>query len=165
MARRLRILPPLLGLVVAATLCGIAAAAPDAVVHQSAGPAFAPDNAEAALRAAIERYARAWHEGNSAQMATLLHPEFVAHTVVHAAHMPDALDSRSGLALLDQTDRGFGRNTPLAARKTSVLALEIGQGLASATVRVGERTERQHWVLWNNQWRLLQTAAEREDQP
>lgn len=130
-----------------------------AVLSQSAGPA-SPGPAEAEVGSAIERYAQAWYEGNAAQMSDVLHPEFRHLGVRHAPRQPDAVEASSGLAWLDRTDRGLGRNTAPAQRRSELQSLQVLDGVASAQLQLADHREQLTLVRWNNRWRVLQAVEE-----
>ncbi|WP_395703881.1 nuclear transport factor 2 family protein [Aquabacterium sp.] len=140
---------------------GLAAGLPPVV--QATGPARPPADAEAAIQDLLQRYARAWYEGNAALMLGTLHPDHLHQTVVHTPNRLDRLEGSSGLAWLEQTDRGLGRATPPAQRKAEVAGLQVGQGIASAWLQLADRRERLQLVLWNNEWRVLHSASERSE--
>ncbi len=139
----------------------LAAALPPVV--QATGPSQPPADAEAAINDLLQRYARAWYEGNAALMLGTLHPDHLRQTVVHTPKRLDRLEASSGLAWLEQTDRGLGRATPAAQRKADVAGLQVGQGIASAWLQLADRRERLQLVLWNNEWRVLHSASERTE--
>ncbi len=134
-------------------------------ISQATGPtvAPAPAAAEADVTETLNRYARAWYEGNATLMATQLHPEFTRTTVRRNAARPDAVDVTSGLALIDMTDRGFGRLVQPSARKHEVSNLKVDGGRASAMLVLADRTEMVNLVRWNNQWRVVQVLTERNE--
>jgi hypothetical protein len=131
--------------------------------YQSTGRSQPTESADTSLRERMASYGKAWFEGNAAQMLPLLHPAFVGHITVRKAKQPDTLESVTGLALLDLVDRGIARTTPADRRRVDVEQLQVREGLASAMVQWGDRQERQLWVLWNNDWRLLHASSERTD--
>jgi len=140
-------------------------AAPGDTVSQATGPAtpLSATESEADLRATVERYARAWYEGNASQMALCLHPEFIQRTVRHAPRKPDAIESFSGLAMLDRTDRGLGRSTAPLARKSTLHDLLIRDGVATVRLQLADRSEHLQLVRWNNRWRVLNSLVEVTD--
>jgi len=134
--------------------------APAGVFTQATGPAAPAADADAELRATVERYARAWYEGNASLMAGTLHPEFIHRTVHHVANKPDAIESASGLSLLDRADRGLGRHTAPGARKAELQELRLHGGVASVRLQLADRSEQLELVRWNNRWRVLQALVE-----
>ncbi len=135
------------------------------VISQATGPTAAPATAtaDADVNESLQRYARAWYEGNATLMAAQLHPEYSRTTVRRNAARPDAVDVTSGLALIDMTDRGFGRLTQPAARKMEVSHLKVDGGRAAAMLVLADRTEMVNLVRWNNQWRVVQVLTERNE--
>lgn len=129
-------------------------------VTQAGGPAQPSAQPEAEIQALLQRHARAWYEGNSALMASTIHPHYQRQQLKHAANQPDTMEGSTGLALLDQTDRGFGRNTEPSARRAEVSALQVQGSLASAVLQFNDRSERLQLVRWNNQWRVLHAVSE-----
>lgn len=127
---------------------------------QATGPAETPADAEAAIRRTLARYASAWYEGNAPRMADVLHPEFIHRAVIHQADAPDAIESMSGLAWLDATDRGHGRNAKASERRMDVLRLETNGGVADATLQMSDRIEHLHLVRWNASWRIVDAVTE-----
>ena len=115
------------------------------------------------MRETLQQYARAWYEGNASLMAAQLHPEYTRTTIRRNAARPDAVDVASGLALIDMTDRGFGRATPPAGRKQEVSALHMDGGHASAMLVLADRTEMVNLTRWNNQWRVVQVLTEKNE--
>jgi len=152
-----------LAVLASVALIGLAAparAAPGDTIAQASGPATPSTDADTELRATAERYARAWYEGNASLMAGTLHPEFMHRSVRHAAGKPDAIESISAMSLLDRTDRGLGRNTAPAARKSELSELVLHDGIASARLQLADRTEQLQLVRWNNRWRILHALVE-----
>ncbi|NRF69240.1 nuclear transport factor 2 family protein [Aquincola sp. S2] len=150
-----------LGLAVASAFAQPAAGTAQPIgITQAGGPAQASAQPEAEIQALLQRHARAWYEGNSALMAATIHPHYQRQLLRHTANQPDAMEMSPGLALLDQTDRGHGRNTEPGQRRAEVSALQVQGGLASAVLQFADRSERLQLVRWNNQWRVLHAVAE-----
>ncbi|MCG2585244.1 nuclear transport factor 2 family protein [Massilia sp. TS11] len=126
--------------------------------------AAAPDAAsEEAIRSVVARYAQAWAEGNAAQMQTTLTPQFQQQVAVRQAQKPDSVRSVSGLLLLDQTGRGYGRSLAPALRQPSIRVLDVTDGMASVVFEQGGRHEALQLLLIDGQWRIqnaLTTAKE-----
>ncbi len=160
--RRVRILVLALALAGAGPLAGARTGALVAPLVQATGPATPPPDAEAAIRAALAVYAQAWYEGNAPRLAGVLHPEFTRQVVVHAPDAPDTLETRPGLAVLDECDRGLGRATAPSARRADVAGVQVAGGLADASLRLADRTEHVRLALWNHAWRVLGATSERE---
>lgn len=129
---------------------------------QASGPAAPAPDPVAAVRDTLARFASAWYEGNAPRMAGVLHPDFVRHVVVHAPDAPDAVETQSGLGWIDWTDRGYGRNTAPSDRKADVSQLQVEGGVAQATLQLADHAERLQLVRWNNGWRVLHAATERD---
>lgn len=135
--------------------------ATSAVISQATGPTVAGTSAETEVQETLQRYARAWYEGNASLMAEQLHPEYTRATVRRNPARTDAIDVNSGLALIDMTDRGFGRLVQPSARKHEISNVKVDGGHASAVLKLADRTEMVNLARWNNLWRVVQVLTER----
>ncbi len=148
----------------AATVFSIASTiATSAAISQATGPSVAGASAETEVHETLQRYARAWYEGNASLMVAQLHPEYTRATVRRHPARTDVIDVTSGLALIDMTDRGLGRLAQPSARKQEVSNVKVDGGRASAVLTLTDRTEMVNLTRWNNQWRVVQVLTERNE--
>ena len=140
-----------------------AAALAQATYGQATGPSTPAADPSPEVQDLLQRHARAWYEGNSALMASTLHPEYRRTTIRRNPARADAIDVAGGLALLDMTDRGLGRLTNATARKAEVTQLRVDGGKAWAQLALADRVELLQLARWNNQWRVIASLVERND--
>jgi len=122
-------------------------------------PAIAGAPAEPDIHQLIEQYAKAWVEGNPEQMAKTLSPEFARQQLIHTPQRPDKLSASSGLAVLNEAERGQGRDTAMSERQADVKVLDIADGMASALLKLGKHVEYLQLVQYQGQWRITQALT------
>jgi hypothetical protein len=102
----------------------------------------------------LAHYARGMAERNRARLAETLHPDFTRVTIRRNGVRPDAVEIATARTLADSPFN------PRSKGVHQVSEVKVAGGKASATLTLADRTEFVHLVLWNNEWRVLQSLAE-----
>lgn len=143
-----------------AILAGLLAVGPQSAILDLPYPEVATDVAAASkpetlVTEALAHYARGVAQRDRAMMAETLHPEFTRVTIRRNGIRPDAIEVATARTIADSP-------ITIAAAKGAheVSELKVDGGRASAKLTFSDRTELVHLVLWNHEWRVVQSLSE-----
>ena len=143
MSRRLSIL----------SLLFVAVVSPRALSAQSAADS-------AAIRATALDYIDGWYTGDAARMERALHPELAKRIVMTDAQGRSRLGQQSAMTLVQNTQRGGGKDTPADKRKDEVRILDIYQNAASVRVQASTWVDYLHVAKSNGRWVIVNVLWE-----
>ena len=143
-----------------AILAGLLAVGPQSAILDLPYPEVATEmagasNPETLVTETLAHYARSVAARDRAMMAETLHPEFTRVTIRRNGVRPDAIEVANARTLADSP-------ITIAAAKGphQVSELRIDGGRASAKLTFADRTELVQLILWNHEWRVVQSLSE-----
>jgi hypothetical protein len=143
MSRRLSIL----------SLLFVAAVAPRMLGAQSAADSVA-------IRATALDYIDGWYAGDAARMERALHPELAKRIVMTDPQGRSRLGQQSAMTLVQNTQRGGGKDTPTDKRRDEVKILDIYQNAASVRVQAATWVDYLHIAKSNGRWVIVNVLWE-----
>lgn len=115
----------------------------------------------AAIRATALDYIDGWWSGDAQRMARALHSHLAKRIV-----MSDSLGQHSRLGdmtameLVQNVERGGGRNTPPDQRKSDVRILDIFRNAAVVRIDAGRWIDYLQLGRWNGEWKIVNVLWE-----
>ncbi|MEX2179567.1 MAG: nuclear transport factor 2 family protein [Gemmatimonadaceae bacterium] len=124
-------------------------------------PAQAQSAADsAAIRAAALDYIDGWWEGSADRMERAIHPDLAKRIINADMRGRSVLGHQSAMTLVQNTQRGGGRETPSAERRSDVRILDIFGNTASVRVDAGAWVDYMHIAKWNGRWVIINVLWE-----
>ena len=114
----------------------------------------------AAIRATALDYIDGWYAGDAARMERALHPELAKRIVMTDAQGRSRLGQQSAMTLVQNTQRGGGKDTPADKRKDEVRILDIYQNAASVRVQASSWVDYLHIARSNGRWVIVNVLWE-----
>jgi len=114
----------------------------------------------AAIRATALDYIDGWYAGDGARMERALHPELAKRIVMTDAQGRSRLGQQSAMTLVQNTQRGGGKETPADKRKNEVRILDIYQNAASVRVQASSWVDYLHIAKSNGRWVIVNVLWE-----
>ena len=140
--------------IIAATLfVGVIMLRPSVIMGQS--PADS-----AAIRATALDYIDGWYTGDGARMERALHPELAKRIVMSDPQGRSRLGQMSAMTLVQNTQRGGGKDTPADKRRDEVKILDIYQNAASVRVQASSWVDYLHVAKSNGRWVIVNVLWE-----
>jgi Putative lumazine-binding len=144
----------------------------------SAAPAAAPpaapavptanvskEDAEGIRRAAMD-YIEGWYAGDGARMERSLHPE-LAKRMVKADPKTgrSTLEQMSALTLVQDTRKGWGKDTPAAHQQKDLTILDVFEGAATAKLVAADWVDYLHLTKYDGEWKIVNVLWELKKSP
>ena len=114
----------------------------------------------AAIRATALDYIDGWYAGDAARMERALHPELAKRIVMTDAQGRSRLGQQSAMTLVQNTQRGGGKDTPADKRKDEVRILDVYQNAASVRVQASSWVDYLHVAKSNGRWVIVNVLWE-----
>jgi hypothetical protein len=114
----------------------------------------------AAIRATALDYIDGWYAGDAARMERALHPELAKRIVMTDAQGRSRLGQQSAMTLVQNTQRGGGKDTPADKRRDEVRILDIYQNAASVRVQASTWVDYLHVAKSNGRWVIVNVLWE-----
>jgi len=114
----------------------------------------------AAIRATALDYIDGWYAGDAARMERALHPELAKRIVMTDAQGRSRLGQQSAMTLVQNTQRGGGKDTPADKRKDEVRILDVYQNAASVRVQASSWVDYLHIAKSNGRWVIVNVLWE-----
>ena len=114
---------------------------------------------EAIKQTALD-YIEGWYEGNPERMERALHPELAKRIVRSDTLGNFRLDNQSAMTLVQNTQRGGGKDTPADKRRDEVKILDIYESAASVRVRASSWVDYLHIAKSNGRWVIVNVLWE-----
>jgi len=114
----------------------------------------------AAIRATALDYIDGWYAGDATRMERALHPELAKRIVMTDAQGRSRLGQQSAMTLVQNTQRGGGKETPADKRKNEVRILDIYQNAASVRVQASSWVDYLHVAKSNGRWVIVNVLWE-----
>jgi hypothetical protein len=114
----------------------------------------------AAIRATALDYIDGWYGGDAARMERALHPELAKRIVMTDAQGRSRLGQQSAMTLVQNTQRGGGKDTPADKRKDEVRILDVYQNAASVRVQASSWVDYLHIAKSNGRWVIVNVLWE-----
>lgn len=114
----------------------------------------------AAIRQAALDYIQGWYTGDATRMEGALHPELAKRIVRSDTLGNFRLDQQSAMTLVQNTRRGFGKETPEADRRDDVRILDIYRNAASARVDASQWIDYLQLAKWRGRWVIVNVLWE-----
>jgi hypothetical protein len=131
----------------------VAVVSPRALRAQSAADS-------AAIRATALDYIDGWYTGDAARMERALHPELAKRIVMTDAQGRSRLGQQSAMTLVQNTQRGGGKDTPPDKRRDEVRILDVYQNAASVRVQASTWVDYLHVAKSNGRWVIVNVLWE-----
>jgi hypothetical protein len=115
----------------------------------------------AAIQATAHDYIDGWWSGDALRMARALHPHLAKRMV-----MSDSLGQHSRLSdmtameLVQNVERGGGRQTPPEQRRNEVRILDVFRNAAIVRVDAGQWVDYLQEARWNGEWKIVNVLWE-----
>ena len=116
----------------------------------------------AAIRATALDYIDGWYTGDAARMARALHLELAKRIVMTDPQGRSRLGQQSAMTLVQNTQRGGGKDTPADKRRDEVKILDIFQNAASVRVQASSWVDYLHVAKSNGRWVIVNVLWEME---
>ena len=139
-------------IVIAFALAASSVGAPTALAQTAADTA--------AIRATALDYIEGWYEGNAERMERAVHPDLAKRIINTDQRGRNVLGHQSAMTLVQNTKRGFGKETPAAERRTEVRILDVFHNTASVRVDAGTWIDYLHVAKWNGRWVIINVLWE-----
>jgi hypothetical protein len=114
----------------------------------------------AAIRATALDYIEGWYEGNSERMERAVHPDLAKRIVNIDQRGRSVLGHQSAMTLVQNTRRGFGKETPPGERRADVRILDVFGNTASVRVDAATWIDYLHIAKWNSRWVIINVLWE-----
>jgi hypothetical protein len=114
----------------------------------------------AAIRQAALDYIQGWYSGDATRMEGALHPELAKRIVRSDTLGNFRLDQQSAMTLVQNTRRGYGKETPQADRRDDVRILDIYRNAASARIDASEWIDYLQLAKWRGRWVIVNVLWE-----
>jgi hypothetical protein len=114
----------------------------------------------AAIRAAALDYIEGWYEGNSERMERAVHPDLAKRIVNTDQRGRSVLGHQSAMTLVQNTRRGFGKETAPGERRADVRILDVFGNTASVRVDAATWIDYLHIAKWNGRWVIINVLWE-----
>jgi hypothetical protein len=114
----------------------------------------------AAIRATALDYIDGWYAGDAVRMERALHPELAKRIVMTDAQGRSRLGQQSAMTLVQNTQRGGGKETPADKRKDEVRILDVYQNAASVRVQASSWVDYLHVAKSNGRWVIVNVLWE-----
>ena len=114
----------------------------------------------AAIRATALDYIDGWYAGDGARMERALHPELAKRIVMTDAQGRSRLGQQSAMTLVQNTQRGGGKDTPADKRKDEVRILDVYRNAASVRVQASSWVDYLHIAKSNGRWVIVNVLWE-----
>jgi hypothetical protein len=114
----------------------------------------------AAIRQAALDYIQGWYTGDATRMEGALHPELAKRIVRSDTLGNFRLDQQSAMTLVQNTRRGYGKETPVADRRDDVRILDIYRNAASARVDASQWIDYLQLAKWRGRWVIVNVLWE-----
>jgi hypothetical protein len=114
----------------------------------------------AAIRATALDYIDGWYAGDGPRMERALHPELAKRIVMTDAQGRSRLGQQSAMTLVQNTQRGGGKDTPADKRRDEVRILDVYQNAASVRVQASSWVDYLHIAKSNGRWVIVNVLWE-----
>jgi Putative lumazine-binding len=114
----------------------------------------------AAIRQAALDYIQGWYTGDATRMEGALHPELAKRIVRSDALGNFRLDQQSAMTLVQNTRRGYGKETPEADRHDDVRILDIYRNAASVRIDASQWVDYLQLAKWRGRWVIVNVLWE-----
>jgi hypothetical protein len=114
----------------------------------------------AAIRATALDYIDGWYAGDAARMERALHPELAKRIVMTDAQGRSRLGQQSAMTLVQNTQRGGGKDTPADKRRDEVRILDVYQNAASVRIQAASWVDYLHVAKSNGRWVIVNVLWE-----
>jgi hypothetical protein len=140
----------------------LALAAAALLLAAAARPARAQTAADsAAIAATAHDYIDGWWTGDAARMARALHSHLAKRIVTSdSTGQHSRLGDMTAMELVQNVERGGGRSTPEAQRRSEVRILSIYRGAAVVRVDAGAWVDFLELARWNGEWKIVNVLWE-----
>lgn len=119
----------------------------------------------AAIRATALDYIEGWYAGNPDRMERALHPHLAKRRVVTDSAGHSRLQDMTAMELVQGTRAAYGKEVPVAQRRTDVTILDIYGNAASVKVDAGAWIDYLHIAKWNGCWEIVNVLWETPPRP
>jgi hypothetical protein len=113
-----------------------------------------------AIKATALDYIEGWYEGNSERMERAVHPDLAKRIVNTDQRGRSVLGHQSAMTLVQNTRRGFGKETPSGGRRADVRILDVFGNTASVRVDAATWIDYLHMAKWNGRWVIINVLWE-----
>jgi hypothetical protein len=114
----------------------------------------------AAIKATALDYIDGWYAGDATRMERALHPELAKRIVMTDPQGRSRLGQQSAMTLVQNTQRGGGKDTPADKRRDEVKILDIYQNAASVRVQASSWVDYLHIAKSNGRWVIVNVLWE-----
>jgi len=118
----------------------------------------------AAIRATALDYIEGWYAGDATRMERALHPELAKRIVQTDPQGRSRLAQQSAMTLVQNTQRGGGKDIPPDKRLADVRILDVYNNAASARVVAANWVDYMHLAKSNGRWVIVNVLWELESQ-
>jgi hypothetical protein len=144
----------------ALALSAALAAAPAASSAPAAAPSLSKEDADGIRRAAMD-YIEGWYAGDGARMERSLHPELAKRMVKtdpKTGH--STLEQMSALTLVQDTRKGWGKDTPPEKQQKDYTLLDAYGGAATVKLVAAEWIDYLHLTKYEGEWKIINVLWE-----
>jgi hypothetical protein len=113
-----------------------------------------------AIRQTALDYIEGWYEGNAERMERAVHPDLAKRIINVDQRGRSVLGHQSAMTLVQNTRRGGGKETPVAAQRKDVRILDIFGNTASVRVDAGTWIDYLHIAKVNGRWVIINVLWE-----
>ena len=128
------------------------------VAPRALGAQSAADSA--AIRATALDYIDGWYAADATRMERALHPELAKRIVMTDAQGRSRLGQQSAMTLVQNTQRGGGKETPADKRRDEVRILDVYENAASVRVQASSWVDYLHVAKSNGRWVIVNVLWE-----
>ena len=114
----------------------------------------------AAIKQTALDYIEGWYEGNAERMERALHPELAKRIVRTNKEGISQFSQMSAMALVQETRRGGGKNTPKEKQQKDVTILDVFENAASVKVVASDWVDYLHMAKSNGRWVIVNVLWE-----
>ncbi len=118
---------------------------------------FAQTDADSsAIKETAFNYIEGWYEGNAERMAKSLHPKLAKRAVF----ADDQFSEQTAEILIQRTEKGGGKKTPIAQQQKEVTILDIFEGSALVKVVASDWVDYLQIAKLKDQWLIINVLWE-----
>ena len=123
-------------------------------------PAPTMTDSEAITLTALD-YIEGWYAGDAERMQRSLHPDLAKRIILHdKVRGRDRLEQMSALGLIQATQHGGGKPTPLDRQLKDVTILDQYENAVSVKVVASDWIDYLHLAKWNGTWVIVNVLWE-----
>ena len=109
-------------------------------------------------------YIEGWYEGNAERMERALHPDLAKRIVMTNKEGRSRLEQMSAMGLVQNTRKGFGKETPKDKQQKDVTILDVFENAASVKIVASDWIDYLHITKFNGRWVIVNVLWELKPQ-